>query len=416
MMVVKNKVFQSWMLVVFCSVGIFLTIPVAREIQQYVSEHWGRSLFGYFVIVVLSVGFLGLLYVLIFKLKIRTPTRYAWLILVGGLYGYFTHKLWKIPEEAIHFLEYGLLGFFLFKALNYNVKDKSIYITATLFALLIGTFDEIFQWIVPDRKWDFRDVGLNGLSGGLFQLAIWKVVRPDFIKGMINIKSLRIFTAIFSCCLIILGLCASNTPSRVYSYTKQISFLAFLQKEEPMGEFGYKYKDPEIGIFYSRLSLRELQKTDEKKSKEYARIFNESLKMKYTHFLQKYNPGFNAFLYEARIHIFRRDKYFNDGNKETNHNKKREFYFVSYKENLILQKYFTETVKNSVYWWGEDKIKKVEELIDENRSYESPVSASLFTVFSEKSMWMGIFLLLCFLLIINIIIHKLKNTSGHQTP
>jgi len=313
-------------------------------------------------------------------------------------------------------LEYGLLGFFLFKALNYNVKDKSIYITATLFALLIGTFDEIFQWIVPDRKWDFRDVGLNGLSGGLFQLAIWKVVRPDFIKGMINIKSLRIFTAIFSCCLIILGLCASNTPSRVYSYTKQISFLAFLQKEEPMGEFGYKYKDPEIGIFYSRLSLRELQKTDEKKSKEYARILNESLKMKYTHFLQKYNPGFNAFLYEARIHIFRRDKYFNDGNEETNHNKKREFYFVSYKENLILQKYFTETVKNSVYWWGEDKIKKVEELIDENRSYESPVSANLFTVFSEKSMWMGIFLLLCFLLIINIIFHKLKKSSGHQTP
>jgi len=111
MMMVKNKVFQSWMLVVFCSVGIFLTIPVAREIQQYVSEHWGRSLFGYFVIVVLSVGFLGLLYVLIFKLKIRTPTRYTWLILVGGLYAYFTHKLWKIPEEAIHFLEYGLLGF-----------------------------------------------------------------------------------------------------------------------------------------------------------------------------------------------------------------------------------------------------------------------------------------------------------------
>ena len=39
-----------------------------------------------------------------------------------------------------------------------------------------------------------------------------------------------------------------------------------------MSEFGYKYKDPEIGIFYSRLSLKDLHKTDEQKGKYYAQI------------------------------------------------------------------------------------------------------------------------------------------------
>ena len=160
---------------------------MARGIQRFVYNNWGREVFGYFVLAVLFIGSISLLYYLIFKLKIRAPSNYIWLLSVAGLYVYFTLKLWKIPEEAIHFLEYGLLGFFLFRALIHNVKNKSIYFTATLFALLIGTFDEILQWITPQRYWGFRDVGLNGLSGGLFQLAIWKVVRPKIIYEKFNV-------------------------------------------------------------------------------------------------------------------------------------------------------------------------------------------------------------------------------------
>ncbi len=76
----------------------------------------------------------------------------------------------------------------------------------------------------------------------------------------------------FASYLIILGLCASNTPRRVASYTRRIPWLSFLQKEEPMSEFGYKYKDPEIGVFYSRLSPKSLQKTDNLKGEQYALI------------------------------------------------------------------------------------------------------------------------------------------------
>ncbi len=68
---------------------------------------------------------------------------------MAGLYIFFMSKLWKAPEEAVHFLEYGLLGFFLFKALIYHTRDKSIYVTATFFALFVGTIDEILQWMIP---------------------------------------------------------------------------------------------------------------------------------------------------------------------------------------------------------------------------------------------------------------------------
>ncbi len=376
---------------------------MARKIQRFVYENWGREVFGYFVLAVLFIGSISLLYYLIFKLKIRAPSNYIWLFIVGGLYTYFTLKLWKIPEEAVHFLEYGLLGFFLFRALSHKVKDKSIYFTATLLALLIGTFDEILQWITPQRYWDFRDVGLNALSGGLFQLAIWKVVRPKFISEKLNAKSLKIFTSIFVGCFIILGLCVSNTPNRVYNYTKQISWLSFLQKEEAMSEFGYKYRDSEIGVFYSRLSPRALKKTDNLRWEQYAQILHESVDEDYEQFLREYNPIADPFMHELRVHIFRRDTYFNKGKSASNLNEKKEFYFIAYKENLILEKYFSHSTEKSVYQWNKDFLQESEALINKGNLYESPVSANLFTSFSEKTVWTLVLSIIFFLVIVNLI-------------
>jgi len=398
--------------VALCSISIFLIVPVARSIQIFVSNNWGREVFGYSVLVVLSIGIISLLYYLIFKLKIRILSNYIWLFIVAGLYIYFTLKLWKAPEEAVHFLEYGLLGFFLFKALSYHVRDKSIYVTATFFALFIGTIDEILQWMIPLRYWDFRDVGLNCLSGGLFQVAVWKVVKPKFISEKINAKSLRIFTSIFASCLIILGLCASNTPQRVASYTKKIPWLSFLQKEEPMSEFGYKYKDPDIGIFYSRLSPKRLQKIDKQRGEECAQILNKSVDKDYEQFLREYSSISDPFMHELRVHIFRRDEYFNKGRSTSNLNEKKEFYLIGYKENLILEKYFSHSIEKSVYRWNEDILKELEPLVDKSKTYESSVSANLFTFFSEKNAWVSIFVLIFFLVLFNLILPFIKKQKG----
>ena len=395
--------FISWLWVGLCSIAIFLTVPIAREIQKFVYDNWGSEVFIYFVLGVLAIGFIGLLSFLIFKLKIRSSSPYMWTFIVAGLYTHFILKIKSNPIETVHFLEYGLLSFFLFKALNHHIKDKSIYIIATLFALLIGTFDEILQWITPQRYWDFRDVGLNGLSGGLFQLAIWKVRRPKIISEKFNTKSLRILTSIFASCLIILGLCASNTPIRMHSYTKQITWLSFLQKEESMSEFGYKFNDSEIGTFYSRLSPKNLQKIDYLKGKQYSQILNESIGMSYNQFLREYNPVNNPFLHELRIHIFRRDTYLKKGKSTSNLNEREEFYLIAYNENLILEKYFNYSIEKSVYRWNEDILQELEASIDKSKAYESPVSANLFTSFTEKRMWIFILFILIMMGLVNFI-------------
>ncbi len=391
------------MWVVLCSITIFLTVPVALSIQKIVSNLLGRTFFIYFFFSILALAFISLLYFLIFKLKIRSISNYVWIFILTGFYSYFTLKLIKTPSEAIHFLEYGLLGFFLFRALKYYIKDISIYFTATLFSLLIGTFDEILQWITPSRFWSFHDVLLNTLSGGLFQLAIWNVVKPKIISEKITSKSFRIFSSLFSLCIIILGLCVSNTPNRMYDYTKLIPWLSFLQKEEPMSEFGYKYKDPEIGIFYSRLSPKNLQKIDKLRGKQYVQILNDSVYQDYEQFLKEYNPMTNPFMHELRVHIFRRDTYLKKGKSASNLKKKKEFYLIAYRENLILENYFSNSIKKSIYHWNEDVLQVSDISIDENKTYISPVSANLFTTFSEKTIWISILTLISFLALINFV-------------
>jgi VanZ family protein len=407
----KRSAYLAWLGVILCSLAIFSTVPIARSVQRYVSNRWGRQLFGYFVLIVLAIGCISLLYYLLFKLRIRSFSKYAWLILITCLYVYFTLQLWQKAEEAIHFLEYGLLSLFVFRALSFHIRDRSIYFTAALICLLIGTFDEIIQWMVPERFWDFRDVWLNGLSGGLFQLAIWKVIKPKIISEKMSLRSLRKLSAVFAACLLLLGLCASNTPHRVGVYANLIPGLSFLQREE-MSEFGYKHKDPEIGQFYSRLSVKSLRKIDSRENKENSRILNRNRKTEYRKFLQQYNPHSNPFLHELRVHLFRRDTYFQKAKEEERERPKKESYFIAYKENVILQKYFTQTTKNSPYWWSEERVDSIKRNIDTHETYTSAVSAGLFTTFTEGTQWIVIFIVLLLLTFLNIYLSHRSSRVG----
>jgi len=398
----RIKLWISWLWVFLCALAIFLAVPMARAIQNFVSARWGRSLFGYTVLVITISVFLILLYILYFRLNIRSVSNYIWLSIVSCLYVYFTLKLWPNPEEAVHFLEYGLLGFFLFRALSFTIKDKTIYLAAVLIGSLVGIFDEILQWIVPLRYWDLRDVWLNVFSVALFQVALWKGIQPKIISEKIKPKSVRIVSLLLAVNIVLLGLCMSNTPQRVARYTKLIPSLSSLQKEETMTEFRHKHKDSEIGVFYSRLTLDELEKTDRERSYEYAKILKEWMEKDYEKFLRDLSPSTHPFLHELRVHVFRRDKKYEQGLLDKNEEKKAKALFIAFKENLILEKYFGRTFRKSEYKWSEEKIREIETLIDKSQAYVSPVSHGLFVSFGEKTMWLSILIFLALLVLFNI--------------
>jgi len=410
----SKKNLCAWIWTILYSILIFLTVPFAFSIQKYVTENLGKNAFIYIILSIFGLSFLLLLYILIFKLGIRSPSKYIWLFVITSLYLIFILKLAKSPAETIHFLEYGILGLFLFKALKFHIKDISIYFTATLLSMIIGTFDEILQWITPRRFWGFHDIWINTLSGGLILLTLWTVIRPEEISGKLKLKSLKVLSSIIIVCILIMGLCASNTPKRVFSYTNFISCLSYLQKEEPMSEYGYKIKDKEIGIFYSRFNRDELKKIDKQKKVEISQELEKSWMMKYDEFLKKYNPVSNPFIHEFRVHVFRRDVNSNEAKKTFDLNEKREYIFIAYKENLILEKYFENILKNSAQTWEKTEIKEAEDLIDKSKFYKSPVSANLITIISEKTMWASIISIIFILIIVNLILYmKEKHQKKH---
>ena len=407
----KKKIFLSWLLVFLCASSIFFLVPLARTISNFVKTNWNISLFGYSVLIVVFFVFLLSLYFLWYRLSIRAVSQYLWLAAVALVYVFFTLKLWRRPEEAIHFLEYGLLGFLLFKAFRHHIHDKSVYFAAFLLGAMIGLFDEILQWMVPLRYWDLRDVGLNALSVGLFQIAFWKGIRPEISSTRVTPKSMRIISWLLVANLFLLGLCSSNTPPRVRSYTKLFPFLSFLNKQEPMKELKHKHKDPEIGVFFSRLEVEELKRIDSERTVEYSTILKEWSTKEYGDFLINF-PGFDhPFLHEMRVHIFRRDRRFSEA-KKTNSQKNREKnLLIAYKENLILEKYFEKTLKKSPYKWRNKRSKQIESEIDVMGFYKSPVSASDPIPFKEKTLWGIIFLISITLIFLNIWISRRQKST-----
>jgi VanZ like family len=392
----------AWIWVALCTLAIFLVVPLARTIQKFVSAHWGRTFFGYAVLAVTALGFCAIVYILVFRLKIRSPTNYLWLTVVAGLYIYFTLKLWRAPEEAVHFLEYGLLGFFLFRALSLRINDKSIYLTAFLIGALVGIFDEVFQWMMPGRYWDFRDVGLNALAAGLFQIALWKGVKPRVIAVKAGPpQAVRRVSLLLAVNVFLLGLCASNTPQRVAAYTARLPWLSFLVKEEPMYEFTRKHADPEIGVFYSRLSISGLEKEDVERSDHWAGILRDWKDRDYGLFLREHHPLLHPFLYEMRIHIFRRDRRVEEAARSKDDGSRREDLFVAYKENMILERYFGRTLEKSNYRWSAQERAEIAAAIDLAKPYRSPVSAGRFQI-KEKNLWIGIAVFLGLLLGLNL--------------
>ena len=110
-------------------------------------------------------------------------------------------------------------------------------------------------------------------------------------------------------------------------YTRIFPKLAFLQKEEAMSEFRYKHRDPEIGVFYSRLSLEGLKREDAERAEDYGRRLNEWKDKKYDDFLRTFTGSTHPFLYELRIHLFRRDRKYKDAMKATDEAQKKEIAF-----------------------------------------------------------------------------------------
>jgi len=385
----------SWLLFALWSLVIFVTIPIARTLQEFVRQHWGRETFTY---VVIAVVVLAAVTAILYRLRLSVSTGGpVWLAFISMIFIGYTIRLSAAPAEAVHFLEYAVLGLLIYRALTHRVKDASIYFMALMIGAMVGIMDEAVQWVTPKRFWDLKDIWLNFFAVGLTQVAIVKGLRPSLISRRLGAQNIQRLCLLTVAAVLFLAASLLNTPTRIAWYAERIPILKFLTtNESSMFEYGYFYEDPEIGSFTSRLPPQELSQTDQDLAVESATILNQYRSdSAYSDFLEKYTPISNPFVHEARVHLFRRDRHIQRAEEEeVDEQTYREYLAIAYRENLIMERYFTQTFSRSDYLLPPDQIAFLRENQSPDASFTSRVSYDLVTKISERQILAGLTVIL----------------------
>jgi hypothetical protein len=372
-----------WLAVTLWIGLVYATIPFVRIAREAFVEVFPAKVIGYAVMIVV-IGVVAAATAHLRRSRDRLGVAdVAWLSGVSVVFLFWTSRLMGSPEEAVHFLEYGLLGVLLHRALDDRIPDRTIFVAATLAGISVGTVDEIIQWLVPDRYFDFRDIFLNGGAVALSQVVIWRVTtRP---KEPVSRSSLQLLCRLGAVGILLLAFCLAATPQRLAWAAEFLPIPSRLAAgTDAICEYGFRHAVDQQTIFRSRLELDELTRSDHERADEVARELDAargagSLSNPVV------SPVDDPFGYEIRIHLFSRGRNFNRARDVTpgspDHSR---FMTAAWRENLILESSFGHTLELSSFHWKARRKAEVEAAQDPEEFFVSRVAAHLITRVRES--------------------------------
>ena len=169
---------RLWVLISIYILFIYVSLPFFPAFINFLSSFISKEILNLLSLVV-SVSFFLMLSIWIYKKKYKV-NQFLLIISPLILLTYFSLSL-DVWVERIHFIEYGVLGLLISRAVNIRTF-KEIIATCCLITL-IGVVDEIIQWYLPNRVGDIRDVTMNSF-GGLSGLWLGKFLywEQHFVK------------------------------------------------------------------------------------------------------------------------------------------------------------------------------------------------------------------------------------------
>jgi hypothetical protein len=237
--------------VLACAVAaiVILWAPYVSQIRRAI-----RAAFpGHFVLVVGSiVGVLigGALLAALARIRERRGLRYGLLaaaVVLGVGYSLATRD--GRPDvdvvERFHFVEFGLVTLLFYRAWR-PLGDLSMLVLPVLAGLLVGTLEEWFQWFVPVRVGEMRDIFLNIAAiatGLLFSVAVDPPASLSRSVGPGSFSRIGRFAAVV-----------------------MIALAGFFQ----CVHLGYAIHDAEIGTFRSRYTAARLLELAADRAREWA--------------------------------------------------------------------------------------------------------------------------------------------------
>lgn len=373
---------RRWIPVVVWTASIWAAIPFMRALQRLFTRFLPADAIGWFVVAAVVVAAVATAVAVRWIQGRLDPGTLAVLAVTSTALVVWTVRLLHEPAEAFHFVQYGVLGVLLFRAWRPIRPDLSAHLVAAVTGLLLGTVDEVLQWLTPGRFWDLRDVVVNGAAATLVQPALWRLYPP---VRRLRPTALRLPLLLVAGELALFALCLSATPARLERIAERAPSLTFLTRTtNTIAEYGHRHTVPGIGSFTSRLTLAELAELDRTRAAESAAVLDRYPPAKYGRFLKEVGPGRHPFVYEARVHIFARDANWAEARKlEHGSPARRRRMTVAYREQQILERFFGRTLEASNHAVPPELVEHARGEMDPDLEFTSRVAAHLIVGVSE---------------------------------
>ncbi len=149
---------------------LYIMPPIVNYMRRVLKSYFQPSVTILFFIILSSI-----LFYIISNRERYSVSQYLWFSFICCLYGLVIYIL-ELPEEQVHFIEYGILSALIYVALTHDINNRSIYFLSVLIVFVFGAIDEAIQWVLPNRVFDIRDIVMNGIAGILVQLLIAMVI------------------------------------------------------------------------------------------------------------------------------------------------------------------------------------------------------------------------------------------------
>lgn len=108
------------------------------------------------------------------------------LIGLAIVYLYLLRHLCRYPADRIHFVEYGLLAYLLYRSFRIDFSNAKAYIFGFFVATGFGFLDECIQYLLPNRVFEMRDVITNAAASALGLLVVAVLVKPESFKDLLH--------------------------------------------------------------------------------------------------------------------------------------------------------------------------------------------------------------------------------------
>jgi len=143
--------------------SIYISLPFVSDLVKFLRA---ENLLRLAVLIIFLTAFNSIYWFMTNKMKIPMLKSLLYLAFMIGTYS-FVFLLDPRPEEWIHFLQYGILPVLFMYSLEGLIKPVNQYIGAFSASSVVGTLDEIIQYYLPNRVFDWHDIGFNYLAAAM---------------------------------------------------------------------------------------------------------------------------------------------------------------------------------------------------------------------------------------------------------